>query len=336
MKRYPRIYCKSSGGDLIDTHRPLLNSIRRGKIDFHALSRGHYPGDRIKAGQLPGLLSQGFWDARGKQDWGMDSHYNEGVEICLLETGSMRFAVDGKIHPLRPGDLTITRPWQVHRQGDPSIAAGRLHWTIITVGAQRPDQPWRWPGWVVLSLKDQAELTRRLRLTESAVWRASPEVIRSFQRMAMAVAQNPGDDRTSCLAVGLNELLLGILDMLRAGNLTECRRLASPEHSVERFLADLRQNLNSLEQDWTLEGMASACGLGTTRFSRICRRITNDSPIHFLNLARLDAAARLLRQESARSVTDIALDCGFNTSQYFANQFRRHFGETPTAFRKRR
>ena len=44
-------------------------------------------------------------------------------------------------------------------------------------------------------------------------------------------------------------------------------------------------------------------------------------PAH-LNLARLDAAAHLLRQESARSVTNIALDCGFNTSQYFANQFR--------------
>jgi hypothetical protein len=37
MKRYPRIYGKTSGGDLVDTHRPLLNSIRRGKIDFHAL-----------------------------------------------------------------------------------------------------------------------------------------------------------------------------------------------------------------------------------------------------------------------------------------------------------
>jgi len=80
--------------------------------------------------------------------------------------------------------------------------------------------------------------------------------------------------------------------------------------------------------------MAAACGVGTTLFSRVCHRLTNDSPVRYLNLARLEAAARLLRTESGRSVTDIAFDCGFQSSQYFANQFRRRFGRTPTAYRK--
>ncbi|MDO8540888.1 MAG: AraC family transcriptional regulator [Opitutaceae bacterium] len=335
MNRQPPLYRRAGQPRRVDAHRPLLTSIRAGKIDFHALGRGHYPGRRLAPGQLPGLLSLGFWDARGDQDWGMDFHRNEGVEICLLETGSMRFAVDHATHPLGPGDLTITRPWQIHRQGDPHISAGRLHWATIAVGAQRPDQPWHWPGWVLLAPEDRAELTRRLRLTESPVWRASPEVVRSFQRMAAAVAGETADRRISRVAVGLNELLLGVLDMLRAENRAERPRLASPEHSVELFLADLRQNLNSLEKDWKLATMAATCGMGTTRFSRLCRRLTNDSPVRYLHLARLEAAARLLRTNPARSVTDIAFDCGFQSSQYFANQFRRRFGQTPTEYRKR-
>jgi len=319
----------------VDAHRPLLASIRAGKIDFHALGRGHYPGERLAPRQLPGLLSLGFWDARGDQDWGMDSHRNEGVELCLLETGTMTFTVDWKTYPLRPGDLTITRPWQAHRQGDPHIAAGRLHWATIAVQAQRPDQLWRWPKWVVLDPADQAELTRRLRLTDSPVWRASPDVVRSFQRMARALSGSAASRSISRAAVELNELLLGVLEMLRAENRAERPRLASPEHSVERFLGDLHHNLASLQRSWTLADMAAACGMGTTLFSRLCSRLTNASPIRYLNLARLDAAARLLRADPVRGVTRIAFDCGFQSSQYFANEFRRRFGCSPSEFRQR-
>ena len=333
MLRRPPLFRDPDPAHQVDAHGPLLASIRAGKIDFHALGRGHYPGARLAPGQLPGVLNLGYWDARGDQNWGMDFHRNEGVEICLLETGSMRFAVDGASYPLGPGDLTITRPWQTHRQGDPRIAAGRLHWATLAVRAQRPDQDWRWPRWNLLAPADTAELTRRLRMTASPVWRASPEVVRSFQRMAAAVAGEAGDRRLSRVAIGLNELLLGLLDLLRAENRVEQPRLASPEHSVELFLGDLRTNLNSLAQAWTLAGMAAACGMGTTQFSKLCRRLTNDSPLRYLNQVRLEAAARLLRSEPARSVTAVAYDCGFGSSQYFANQFRRRFGRAPSECR---
>ena len=264
----------------------------------------------------------------------MDFHRNEGVEICLLETGTMTFAVDQKAYPLRPGDLTITRPWQAHRQGDPLIAAGRLHWATVDVNARRPDQPWRWPRWVVLDPADQAELTRRLRLTDSPVWRATPDVVGSFKRMAAALRRKSLAGSISRVAVELNELLLGVLEMLRAENRAERPRLASPEHSVELFLAELKNNPGNLEKQWTLAGMAAACGMGTTLFSRICSRLTNASPIRYLNLARLDAAARLLCTDRSRTVTDIAFDCGFQSSQYFANQFRLRFGRTPLEHRR--
>ncbi len=334
MKRAPHRYLGDDRLPRVDAHRPLLESIRAGKIDFHAIGRGHYPGERLAPRQLPGLLSLGFWDARGDQDWGMDFHRNEGVEICLLETGAMKFAVENKQHPLVPGDLTITRPWQAHRQGDPTIAAGRLHWATIAVGAQRPDQPWRWPDWIVLTSEDRDELSRRLRYTGAQVWRASPDVVRSFQRMAVAMAGISSPRPLSRIAVGLNELLLGVLEMLRADNHAEQPGLASPEHTVELFLADLRGNGDRLAQDWTLTSMASACGMGTTLFSRLCRRLTNDSPVRFLNVVRLDVAVRLLESDPKRSVTDVAYACGFQSSQYFASQFRRRFGRTPKESRK--
>lgn len=121
----------------VDAHGPLLQSIRAGKIVFHAPGRGHYPGARLGARELPGRWTCGYWDACGGQDWGTEIHRNEGIEMCLRETGAMNFAVDRKKHPLGPGDLTITRPRQAHRQGDPFIAAGRMQGATIAVRAER-------------------------------------------------------------------------------------------------------------------------------------------------------------------------------------------------------
>ena len=65
-------------------------------------------------------------------------------------------------------------------------------------------------------------------------------------------------------------------------------------------------------------------------------RLSNASPIAYLNLSRLDAAARLLNEMPRRRITDIALDCGFQSSQYFAYQFHRRFGTTPREYRRRK
>src|SRR5947207_7258239 len=103
----------------IDTCKPQIRAVEQGKIKLHALTKGHYPGAKFSPHILPGLNSIGFWDGTGRQDWGLDEHRNEGVEMAFLETGKMAFTVDQNRFELGPGSLTITRPWQLHKLGDP-------------------------------------------------------------------------------------------------------------------------------------------------------------------------------------------------------------------------
>jgi len=41
----------------------------------------------------------------------------------------------------------------------------------------------------------------------------------------------------------------------------------------------------------------------------------------------------MLKAEPGRSVLDVTMSCGFNSSQYFATLFRRQFGQTPRDYR---
>jgi AraC family L-rhamnose operon regulatory protein RhaS len=54
--------------------------------------------------------------------------------------------------------------------------------------------------------------------------------------------------------------------------------------------------------------------------------------MEFLNQCRLDRAAQQLRDKTGESITDIALACGFNSSQYFATRFRQRFHVSPSRF----
>ncbi len=44
---------------------------------------------------------------------------------------------------------------------------------------------------------------------------------------------------------------------------------------------------------------------------------------------------RLLLRKPCLNVIDMALDCGFSASRYFAGSFKSSTGLTPTAYRKR-
>lgn len=312
-----------------DACEPLVRGAAAGEVTLNALTHGQYPGRPLPRHVLPEVKAVGYWDARHAQRWGLDWHRNEGVELTFLESGSLDFAVDAQRFRLRPGDLTITRPWQLHRVGDPNVGPGRLHWLILDVGVRRPHQSWRWPPWLVLTREVRDALTRLLRHNEQPVWHATAELRECVRQTARAV--DAAD--LSRLAVKINEMLLLVYETLQAQDPALDESLAGSQRTVALFLADLRENPAALAEEWTVRAMAARCGLGVTRFNGYCKSLTNMTPLQFLNHGRLDAAARLLRERPELGVTQVALACGFGSSQYFANAFRRRFECSPTSYR---
>jgi AraC family L-rhamnose operon regulatory protein RhaS len=282
---------------------------------------------------LPGLTTVGFWSCQGEQDWGLDPHRNEGLEIVFLETGGMGFEVNGRTHMLNAGNLTVTRPWQLHKLGDPNIGQGRLYWVVLDVGVRRPNQDWRWPDWVVLSKADLTDLTRKLRRGEQAVWMANPRMREIFRDVAECVIHWEEPRVQSRLTVTVNRLLVELLDILTEQQLEESPELTSRRRTVELFLKDLAENPMSAAEPWILPEMAAQCGMGVTAMAKYCLELVNSGPMAYLNLCRLKHAARMLHDYPQKTVTEVAMICGFNSSQYFATVFRKRYQMTPKAYR---
>lgn len=147
-----------------------------------------------------------------------------------------------------------------------------------------------------------------------------------------AVQTDDSGNNVSYITVYLNELLALIMDMLRQSNIRLDPCLSSTSRTIDLFFVDIRENLESLAQPWTLRAMAERCGLGVTHFVHHCKQLTNMTPVQYLNHCRIEAAAKMLVEKPAMSITNIALTCGFGSSQYFATVFRNRYGCSPKNF----
>ncbi len=82
------------------------------------------------------------------------------------------------------------------------------------------------------------------------------------------------------------------------------------------------------EAPWRLDELAALCGISIPHLTEVFRRDFGQTPWQYLIHHRIELAAERL-SSSDRSVTEIAHELGFSSSQHFANAFRKLRGHSP-------
>lgn len=83
----------------------------------------------------------------------------------------------------------------------------------------------------------------------------------------------------------------------------------------------------------TLEGVADMCQLNPSYFSSKFKSVNGIGFKEYLNNVRIIHAEKLLL-ETDMSITEIAMKCGYETSNYFGDAFRRINNCSPSQFRR--
>jgi AraC family transcriptional regulator len=112
----------------------------------------------------------------------------------------------------------------------------------------------------------------------------------------------------------------------------------TPQVPRDEYLARIHRVQDHIErhlqQDLRLEELARVACFSPFHFHRIYAAVTGETIREFVLRVRLERAASALLLTPPRSVTEIALDCGFGGSAAFARAFRAAFGLSATEFRK--
>ena len=100
---------------------------------------------------------------------------------------------------------------------------------------------------------------------------------------------------------------------------------------LRQLIKTVRRRLRS-DEELTVESVTKELGYTRQYVSGRFHRVTGRLLSHFLKEKRLDKAARLLKGGNMR-VSQIARRCGFDSENYFRQQFRQRFGMSPRQFR---
>lgn len=105
----------------------------------------------------------------------------------------------------------------------------------------------------------------------------------------------------------------------------------------ENYSTDIENAIKYIAQNYalpiSLEDIAEKINLSPTYLSKKFKKVTGQTFKEYVNFIRIRHAVQALLTTDD-SVTKIAMNCGFNSSNYFKDIFRRMYGISPRAFRK--
>lgn len=114
-------------------------------------------------------------------------------------------------------------------------------------------------------------------------------------------------------------------------NVTETGGKISKSH--EAILKAVEFIDNNYEKHLSIDEIASVAGFSKYHFSRLFKNYTGFTVVEHINGRRCENAKIMLENEN-KSIADIASECGFESSSYFAKAFEKAFGLLPSAYRK--
>ena len=232
---------------------------------------------------------------------------NELELMYFFKTSGCIYKCEGQEYLLSSGELVAVNPGEIHacREWGENVSAmcliidlGKIHLSAL-LGLQIPNK------------------------VESHAF------LRDCFECLYAVLTEEDSAKKDCTVFACLYEILGFL-MQKAQKKAPCRINTVRKKELLAVMGCMSEHLS---ENVPLRFWAEKMHLSEDRFYHVFKEFVGVSPTEYLLNERLRCACALLRDTPMR-ITDIAQECGFCTSGYFAKQFRAHMGCTPFAYRQ--
>lgn len=247
-------------------------------------------------------------------------HWHEDIEFIYIVDGKMDYYVNGKSIPLTQGQLIVVNSGRLHygysdHEDECQYYCVLMHPSLITANKKlyekyiSPITAAQEPDYFLFEPNDSiTEMILQIYKTKTG---SSPsyelEAINLFQTLWIQLYQR-----------------------------TQPHRHAKDANN-DPDLATQREMVSFIYQNYsnpiTLEDIAASGQVCRSKCCKIFKKYMGQSPMDFVNSYRLECSQQLL-ENTALSITDICLACGFNHQSYFTKQFRLKYHCTPKNYRK--
>ena len=247
-------------------------------------------------------------DRAALHDWVISPHRHPNLhQVFLLLNGATRASIDGQ-------NYSFDKPCLL------SIPRHSVHGFTFSQGTDG----------FVLSLPVQAQKT--MFEGDQDLSRAVASLV-YFEPDAPAIAlfeQIAAEHKA--MSFGRNTLLQSLAAALLVVIARNAQSTHAPQNNthLDRFEQLIASHIKSR---WAVADYAAALGITPTQLSRICRSETGSSASKLIENHTFQEAQRSLAY-TRLSIAEIGYSLGFDDPAYFSRAYRRHFGTSPSAYRR--
>lgn len=235
------------------------------------------------------------------------------IEICLLESGRQNYIVEGQEYSLTGGDVFLTHPHEKHSTGLFPEEKGMLYWMLIYIPKARQ-------RFLCMPPAQSRYLVEQLLQSRPRHFKGNAK-LKEPLRQVFKVFNNNSDPLR---IVNLQNLLLRfLLDLLACANQN---REQGPSPEIQRVLSFIEQHLCEMI---SLSVLAEEINLSLSRFKMRFKKEIGIPPSQYIMQQKIEKAKALL-SSGKYSVTDVAMQLGFSSSQYFSTVFRQYTRQRPS------
>lgn len=259
------------------------------------LSFGHYRYNKVRPGLGP--------------------HKHEGaLEICFCMKGQQHYEVAGHSYVLNGNDIFIVSPDTLHSTGDFSEDKGELFWIQFLIDKSN--------GKLCNFPEKQSRILFDCLLEKPEyIFKGAFQLKFILEKLVFQLR----DSESPLKAILINQLIVQIL--LETILLSQKTQSSS---SSERLTILDGYIIGNLHRIIYVDELASLIEMSTGYFKAWFKSKSGMPPKEYINRLKVEQAKVNLMKK--RSVTEVAFDLGFSSSQYFATTFKKFTGHTPKAY----
>lgn len=246
----------------------------------------------------------------------MPLHWHLEYELILVQQGSFALSLDGESYVLGEGDSAWIGDGVVHGGAPDSCI---YECVVFDLGTLLHDTP--------VCTRSAAEFLADKSGNTAVFRKGSREAELADMIFESMEKEQHGYEWTT---VGLMWQLMGRLLLLNP----QKNKISGDRAQINRLKNVLTYIRSSYYETVTLDELAAVAGMSSRYFCRAFSAVTGKTPIEYLNYYRIEQAGEKLLMTD-KSVTEIAMSCGFNDMSYFSKTFSKHKGMSPTSYRKK-
>ncbi|WP_026809941.1 helix-turn-helix domain-containing protein [Arenibacter latericius] len=279
--------------DLNTTERIVIN-LQEYDVK-RGLSFGHYRYNEVK----PGL----------------ESHQHQGaLEICYCMKGLQHYKIGDNMYELKGDDIIVVPPNTVHSTGEYPEDKGELFWIQILIN------PSHGKLCNLPNLHSEFLLKELLERSEY-IFKGAFQLKLILERLVLLFKK----EDSILTRIMVNQLITELL--LETVLLSQKKMQLSPSKKINILNSYIVQNLHRIIY---VDELAEIVSMSTGYFKAWFKEKTGMPPKEYVNRLKIEQAKVDL--QNSNSITKVAFDLGFSSSQYFATTFKKFTGYTPSSF----